>query len=421
MVHDFYRWSGSLALILYGLSRPLPGADDAPFVGLTEASAEQFVAATLAANPALPAREAAWEAARARAAQAPALDDPTLSYAFAPETLGDSEEEISHAVELSQRLPWPGKRALRGLHAEREAQAVREDIDAARLKLIAAAKDSFADWYYVHGAISVNRANQRLLKEFHALAEIKYGTGSGSKQDALRAEVESNMLEHRAIVLDRERREVLARLNTLLNRVPDQALPTPADLPEPGPLPSAEALRRSALTRRPELLALGARVAAQGARIDLARHDFYPDFDVSARYDTFWDRDEQRLALGLKVNVPLDQTKRQAALDEARATRMRTELAIAERRAAIAGEVQRAYDRVEEMRHVLALYRQKLLPLAAENLQAAQADYESGAGDFLTLLSAEQNLLRTELTATRARADYYRRLAMLEYSAGGAP
>ncbi|MGH8568068.1 MAG: TolC family protein, partial [Gammaproteobacteria bacterium] len=85
------------------------------------------------------------------------------------------------------------------------------------------------------------------------------------------------------------------------------------------------------------------------------------------------------------------------------------------------GEVQRAYDRVEESRHVLALYRQKLLPLAAENLQAALADYESGAGDFLTLLSAEQNLLRTELTATRARADYYRRLAMLEYSAGGGP
>ncbi|MGH8534838.1 MAG: TolC family protein, partial [Gammaproteobacteria bacterium] len=186
------------------------------------------------------------------------------------------------------------------------------------LKLIAAAKDSFADWYYVHGAISVNRANQRLLKEFHALAELRYGTGGGSKQDALRAEVESNMLEHRAIVLDRERREALARLNTLLNRVPDQALPPPADLPEPEALPSAEALRRRALARRPELLALGARMAAQGARIDLARRDFYPDFDVSARYDTFWDRDEQRLALGLSVNVPLDQTKRQAALDEAR-------------------------------------------------------------------------------------------------------
>ncbi len=64
MVHDFYRWPGSLALILYGRSRPLLGADDAPFVGLTEASVEQFVAATLTANPALPAPEAAWRGAR---------------------------------------------------------------------------------------------------------------------------------------------------------------------------------------------------------------------------------------------------------------------------------------------------------------------------------------------------------------------
>ena len=105
-MHDFYRWPGSLALILYGLSRPLLGADDVPFVGLTEASAEQFVAATLAANPALPAREAAWEAARARVAQATALDDPTLSYAFAPETLGDSEGESA--------TPWSCPSDYRG-------------------------------------------------------------------------------------------------------------------------------------------------------------------------------------------------------------------------------------------------------------------------------------------------------------------
>jgi len=45
VLHDFHRWPGSLALILYSPSWALLAAQNAPFAGLTQVSAEQFVAA----------------------------------------------------------------------------------------------------------------------------------------------------------------------------------------------------------------------------------------------------------------------------------------------------------------------------------------------------------------------------------------
>jgi len=56
--------------------------------------------------------------------------------------------------------------------------------------------------------------------------------------------------------------------------------------------------------------------------------------------------------------------------------------------------------------------------LAEENLAAAQSDYESGRGGFLDLISAEKNLMQTQLQLEQARADYLRRRGILEHAIG---
>ena len=55
----------------------------------------------------------------------------------------------------------------------------------------------------------------------------------------------------------------------------------------------------------------------------------------------------------------------------------------------------------------------------AEYLEAAIADYQSGTGGFLNVITAEQRALSTELALARARADSARRLAELERWVGG--
>ncbi len=406
-------------LLCIGVFSRSLAAEENPFAGSKQISTRELVQAVLSQNPSLPAMQAARDAAEARIVQASALKDPMFSYAVAPATVGVSDLDFSQTFELSQALPWPGKRRLRGEAAQHEAKAAHEGIDSQRLKLIALAKSVFADWYFIHEAIRINRVNQDLLQEFRHITETKYSTGLASKQDALQADVELNMLTHQAILLERQRREVLAAINKLLNRTPDQAIPAPAPLPAPVPAPDAAALRARAMNAQSELKILATRIQFSRARALLASRDIYPDFELVAGYDSFWDREEQRFTVGVAVNIPLDRTKRRAAADEYQALMKQAEWELAEKRSALAGEVQRAYDGVQETLHVRALYRERLLPIAAENLEAAKADYAAGQGDFLALVTAEKNVMQTDLGERQSLADYHRRLAELERLVGG--
>ena len=391
---------------------------DGLFANMQQLSPTQLVEAVLKRNANIPAMQATWQAAQARIEQAGAFDDPKLSYQVAPQTLGQNTMDAGQKLSISQRLPWPGKRGLRAGVARFEADASREGIARARLRLTEATERSYADWYFVHAALRINRINQSLLREFQNIAEIKYAAGRTSKQDVLRAEVEATLLEHRNIVLQRQRREVLSRINTLLQRLPDAPLPQPGNLVGLNPLPSIVVLRQQALKNHPELRALQARIMASRRRLTLSERDFYPDVTFSAGYNSLWNQDEKRLTAGASINIPL-RGKRNAASDETRARTLRLDADQKTNVAKILDAVQRAYEQVRESEHVLTLYGDRLLPLAEENLAAAQSDYESGSGGFLELISAEKNRMQTQLQLEQAKADYHRRLATLKHTIGG--
>ncbi len=283
-------------------------------------------------------------------------------------------------------LPWPGKRDLRGDVARAESDAAFVGIEQARLKLTETAKIAYADWYFVYAAIRINGINKSLLQEFQNIAEIKYSAGRASRQDALRAEVERVLLEHRDIVLERHRRDVLTNINTLLQRLPDQPLPLPAGLPETVPLPTVEQLRKLVLEHHPELRALVARTQASRYRERLAERNDYPDITLNAGYNTLWNQSEKRFTVGASING-----KRHAAKDEARAMTLRLDSQQRAKVSQLMGDLQRAIEKVRESEHVLSLYQNRLLPLAEENLEAAQSDYEAGSGNFFDLISAEKS------------------------------
>ena len=406
------------ALVLSNGFSALAAENEALFANAPQLTATQLVEAVLKRNADIPAMQAAWQAAQARIEQAGAFDDPKLSYQIAPLTLGQNNMDVGQKLSISQRLPWAGKRGLRADVARFEADASHEGVARARLRLTEATQRSYADWYFVHAALRINRINQSLLVEFQNIAQIKYAAGRTSKQDVLRAEVEATLLEHRNIVLERQRREVLSRINTLLQRLPDAPLPEPGGLSKVITLPSIDRLRQQALKNRPDLRALQARIIASRRRQALSERDFYPDVTVSAGYNSLWNQDEKRLMVGASINIPL-RGKRNAASDETRAETLRLDADQKTKVAKILDAVQRAYEQVRENEHVLTLYRDRLLPLAEENLAAAQSDYESGSGGFLDLISAEKNRIQTHLQLEQARADYHRRLATLARTVGG--
>ncbi len=381
-------------------------------------TAEALVQWVLEANPGLAAAEATAEAASYRIEPAGSLEDPMLSYDVAPLTAG-AGRSLHQSIAVSQEIPWPGTLAAREAAARHETVAAARDADSLRLRIMAQAKSAHAEWRYIGVAMDVHHGTRALLDELLATVETRYAAGEARRQDVLQAEVELADLENHLLRLVQQRAAIRARINALLNRAPDASLSPAAPIALEPPPPSLEALTALALAHHPELARLDAEIAAGESRVTLAEKAFLPNFQVGVGYNGMWESVDQRPMIGISINLPFDRSERRADLDRARAETRRARFARSARRSQLLADLATARAETVQARKSVLLYRDRLVPLSAQYLDAAIADYRSGAGAFLNVITAEQRKLGAELELARALADYARRRAELERWAGG--
>jgi len=399
---------------------PVPAPHQPAQDGAAELTAEVVVARVLARNPTLAQMVAAAEAAAARYPQVTALDDPMVGVSVAPGAWGPNEVNGGYRLEASQKLPFPGKRALRGAVALAEARAAGNEVEDTRLQLTEAAAAAFFDLFAVERALEVNRESARLLGEFKQTAEALYKTGKAPQQDVLQADVEAGRQRERQVTLERVREVAIARINTLMHLPPDAPLPPPPrTAPPPAPLPDTPALREAALARRPDLKALADRVAAEQAAVELARKEFGPDVEMMGAYDTFWQETPLRAQVGLRVNLPVRTNRRYAALAEAQAKVAQRQAELARATDRVNFEVQEAAAQVRESGRVVRLYEVDILPAAELNVKSARAAYTAGQVPFLTLVEAQRNAVELRDRYYETTAAYGRRFAALGRVVGG--
>ncbi len=397
-------------------------ADD-PFSNAPVLERGRLVREVLRRNPTIRAARFAWRAALARYPQETSLDDPILGYGVAPASFGSSTVDAAHKVDLSQKFPFPGKLTLRGEVALAEAEAAAHDFAAVRLRLATVASVIFDDYYFLARALEINSEHVALLEEFQQIATVRYEAGEASQQDPMQAEVELAHLVHRDVVLGTARRVTAEQINLLLHRRPNLPLPPPPDrlvLSDAEDLDASERVA-AALGERPELRAADARTRSREAAVDLARREFLPDFTLVGSYNRLWQARDLQPFVGFSINVPLRVDRRRAALDEARA---KLERARSEQESVEDGvrfSVQSAVDRFDEARHVLRIYRDRLLPAARDQVEAARAGFETARNSFLALIDAERNLRTVKLGYEEALANVSRRFAELERATGTIP
>jgi outer membrane protein TolC len=405
--------------------RLLPDASQAPslacpFGDKSELLVEDLVREVLARNPSLAQMVAAYQAAASRFPQVTSLDDPMLGVSTAPGAWGSNTVDGGYRLDIAQRYPWPGKLGLRGANAAAEANAAGQDVDDTRLQLVESAKSAFYDYYLVGRAITVNEEGLRLLREFRQNAETRYATGLVPQQDVLQADVEIGRQRERLLTLERMRKVAIARINTLMHLAPDAPLPPPPkEIKVHDGLPDAPSLRAAALGRRPDLLAVSSRLAAEQASLALAEKEYKPDAEFTAAYDAFWQERPLRTMLGVRLNLPVRLARRDAAVAEARAKVAQRQAEFARLTDQVNFDVQQSFEQVREGEQVVRLYEETILPAAETNVKAAQSTYVTGRIPFLSLIEAQRNVIGLRDRYYEALAEYFRRRATLERATGG--
>lgn len=418
--------TAALALLL-ALSTPAWAQEHAHHGNAVGASVEELVALVRAMNPEVQAMALEADAAAARVEGAGSLADPKVTFlvegwqrdfpSYAPRSSSGGTDKT---IRVTQELPFWGKRDLKREIAQAGARKAAVLKRAVENDLVARIKVAYAEYHQAHLTIDLARSLRERLDTLTRLAAARYGQGLGRQQDVTRAGVEKSMLDTEIARMQAERRKARVKINRLLNRDLNAPL---VEEPHPRALPSREALDVDALTARaqaanPELLAQEAIIAGADKSVALAEKGWYPDFEVGVGAMRREGRFENYEAM-VTMNVPIQWGLRGSEIGEAKAMSAAARQRREARQVELGNEVQDAAIGLEASRQVETLLRENALPQAEIGFQAAAKSYELGRTDFLDVLSAEQQLWKTNIDLLKVQFDQQMRLAEIERLIGG--
>ena len=367
-------------------------------------------------NPGLEAALNRWKAAAERVPQARTLPDPSLNYEL--EAMPDRRQ---HMVTLNQMFPWPEKLSLRAAVAREEAEAARQQYEAAKVSLFFRVKDAYYEYYYLGRAVAVVRENRDLVKYLEEVARTRYKAGAAGHPDVIRAQVELGKLDDQLRTLEDLRGATAARVNAALNRPAEAPLAWPTSAPlEPVEASDAEVLAWLGQAS-PELKSLDHEVAREQEAVALARKDYLPDFMVGVGYMQAWmsgEGGDDGVTVMTGITLPIWREKYAAGVREAQDRHQAALQTRTDRENTLGAEVKMTLYRFRDAERKINLYRDTLLPKAREALKATEASFRVGQAAFTDLIDAQRIFLEFQLAGERALADHAQRRAELEMLVG---
>ena len=382
------------------------------------ATLSALVREALQKNPAVQSAYRQVQAMRRRVPQVKTLPDPTVGVGWAgniaPFSVQTGDPSSYRGITAMQMLPYPGKLSLQGKIADREAEAAYWDYENVRRRVVADLKTAYYDYAFYAKAIETTKRNKDLLDKLSKISEARYRVGKGVQQDVLKSQVEISMVEQRLTMLEQQAKTAQARINTLLFREPDAALPPPTTL-EPVKLEySLDQLYQMALSQDTGIQREQRMVERSEYAADLAKKSYYPDFTVAYMY-------QQRPQLPdmngfiVSVNVPIFyKAKQREAVRESTDEVISAQQSKDNRKTELFFAVKEQYLMAKSSERLFQLYSQGVVPESSLALESSMSAYQVGNVDFLTVLSNFTTILDYEVNYYRELANYNMAVARLE-------
>ena len=432
--HRILRFLLLLNWILVVCPQPSRAGDTGPRESDTSPSTDQptqepvkldsLVEELLRSNPELQAARKRYEASLTRPSQESALPDPRITagwvgsgFPYPGAGLG-SEAGSNIGVQIAQEIPFPGKRALKGGIAQKEAASEAQAVRAAELRLVAQLKERYYDLIDIYETIDLLQRNQELLQQMAKVAEAQYSAGKATQQDMIKASIEISILENRMIALEQKKLSSNSEINALLNRPPDANLGRPEAVSTLPPLESFESLRARALEASPLLRGQQATIDGRQLNVQSARKAYYPDFNIMSGYynkgamKPMWE-------FKVEVNIPLYFGKKQRyGLEGAGASLAEAQRMYRNDQQWLLFRVRDRYVAAEAALKLMDLYSRQVVPQSELALQSSLASYEGSNVDFLTVLSNFNTIRDYQMNIIEQRAEYLKALSDLDELTG---
>jgi outer membrane protein, heavy metal efflux system len=427
--HGLLKFAFLLSLTLVFCPRPSIPQESSPRKAAGQPKQEaiqldSLVEELLKANPELQAARKRYEAALTRPAQESALPDPRVTVGWISNGLPypgaglGSEATSNIGLQIAQEIPFPGKRALKGGIAKKEADSEAQAIRAAELRLVAQLKERYYELLYIYEAVDLIHWNQELLQQMAKVAEARYSAGKAMQQDIIKASIEVSILDNRLIALDQKKLSSNAEINGILNRPIDADLGRPETVSALPPLESFESFSARALAASPLLRGQRAVIDGRQLNVQSAQKAYYPDFDLMGGY---YNQGTMKPMWEFKVqfNIPLYFGQKQRyGLEEAGANLVEAQRTYRSDQQMLLFRLRDRYVAAEAALKLMDLYSKQVVPQSELALQSSLASYEGGSVDFLTVLSNFNTIRDYQMNYFEQRAEYLKALSGLEELTG---
>lgn len=382
------------------------------FMG-AETSLDDLIAFALTNNPEIKTIQMQAHALEARVPQVRALDDPMLMTTTFLEPIQTAAGPQDVILNLSQKVPWFGKRALRGEVACQEAQATFARMAAAQLGVVEQVKLAYYELYFVDRVIAVDKELEARMEDVIAITETKYTTAreKTGMESVLQAQVELSQLQILLIQLEQAKVKANARLAKALHAPRGTTLDVVPAIPESNVPRSAEVLVAMIDKCQPNLEAVRRQRFGDQSAIALAQKNYYPDVTVGVNYYGIGSTGLSPVATGddafsllVGVNLPIYKEKLDAGVREAQFRAARTAQQYDALWDEVRAEVQTQHAQAIEDDRIAQILELNIIPKSQEALVLS---FEAYRVDRITF----QQLIENYKTLLRHRIDYHRRLA----------
>jgi outer membrane protein, heavy metal efflux system len=405
-----------LAIAAYGVAAQQPPE--------ARVSLRELTSEAMKNNPEIVAAQKSYEAARQRPSQASSLPDPMISWGYTsvgnplPGAGLGSQVVANLGVMYSQEVPYPGKLKLKGEMASKEAEAEFQQYQAVELGVIARLKQAYYRLQYTYAASDLLSRNRDLLTRLVSVTEARYSVGKAAQQDVFKAQTQVSILETRLVKLERERTSSEAEINSILNRRPGTPAGRPENLEPKGLTATLEELSAAAAQNSPMLRRDRKMIERSELAVNSARKEYYPDVTLSGGYFNqgsmpsmyqfqasfkvpvyFWRK--QRAGVNEQVSMLSEARKTYEAAGQSLVYRIRDDYAMAQASSTL-----------------MKLYEQTVVPQGNLALESSLSTYETGAVDFLSVLTNFITVLDYEMSYYDEALNYELALSRLEEMTG---
>ena len=377
-------------------------------------------------NPQIQAARHGWQSAQQVPTQVSTLPDPQfvlqqVSVGSPRPFAGYTNSDFAYVgLGISQDLPYPGKLRLRGEIAKKDADVTQQRYESVRRAIVAQVNMSYFQLGYLAKRRTILEGDGQLLQQVEQSAEARYRSGMGNQHDVLQAQLERTKLLREITTNQLEVGKIQAEIKQLLNRPQSSTDIETFELSESKAAYTYDQLLLAAKSNNPEIAGAQKMIERQGLQVDLAKKDFYPDFN----FQYMWQRTDPAqfrayYVVTLGVRIPIYRGRRQQPeLAQAEADQSRAKSEFEMQTQQIAFQLRQQFLGAEKSAELLKIYREGLIPQARAELQAGMAAYQSNRQDFQALLASFLDVLKLDEEYWQTLSEHETALAQIEQLTG---